>query len=286
VSIPTIIATPGSASANSFGTRAESDSYHATQLHPDAPWPPNVSATAVIGSGANGVITITVDSEGTEGNDYTVEVKLAATISAAMSAVLVGTTITVTLGTDGAGVADPTKNTALLITAAINLLTGLSATVSGTGVTVIPVTAETEFTGGSYIEELKNPALIMATQQMTALIEWEGCTSTATQALPFPRMGLMQRNRWASIPQDVVPNEVKYCQFELARLLLNADRTTESDVSAQGITSLKAGPIALTFKEDGPTPPVIPSVATDLLVPQWIIDIRGVPTGTRELERA
>jgi hypothetical protein len=97
---------------------------------------------------------------------------------------------------------------------------------------------------------------------------------------------MLQRNEWAYHADSVIPQEVKNCQFELARLLLNADRTVESDIVAQGITSLKAGPIGLTFKELAPSAPVIPSVATDLLVPSWIISITGRITGVRELIRS
>lgn len=283
---PVIDSTVGGSLANSFGSRSESDTYHDTQLHTDAAWPSNVSATVTIGSGTNGVVTITVDSPGTEGNSYTVSVVLAATINAAMSAVLVGTAITVTLGTDGAGVADAAKNTAILIAAAISALTGLTASASGTGATVVPVTVSTAFTGGSYVEETKNPALIMAAQWMTALIEWTGYTTTSTQALPWPRVGMMQRNEWASIDDGVIPNEVKYAQFELARLLIHADRTAESDISAQDITSIKAGPIALTFREYAPGAPVMPGVVTDLLVPSWVLSIRSNRIGERELLRA
>ncbi|GAH05664.1 unnamed protein product, partial [marine sediment metagenome] len=55
------------------------------------------SATADIGSGGDGTVTTTVDDYGTEGNDYTITV-VEGIDGGALSAALVGTDITVTLG--------------------------------------------------------------------------------------------------------------------------------------------------------------------------------------------
>jgi hypothetical protein len=177
MSIPTLIATPGSASANSYGNLAEASIYHNTQYHPGVAW---------------------------EDSD----------------------------------------------------------------------------------DEIRSQALIMATQWMEALIDWTGYTTSATQALAWPRVGMARRNLWTAVPDTEVPTEVKNAQFELARLLIYSDRTVESDVAAQGITSLKVGSIALTFKDNAVGAPTIPAIVSDLLVPSWIMTIRGQQMGTRELERA
>jgi hypothetical protein len=134
--------------------------------------------------------------------------------------------------------------------------------------------------------DTQNQVLIMATKQMDALIQWVGYTTSATQSLLWPRQGMIKRNLWEYYASNVIPNEVKYCQFELARLLIYTDRTTENDVTAQGISSLKAGPIALKFKEMTSSPPVIPCTATDLLVPDWIEVIIGQQSGVRDLVRS
>lgn len=109
------------------------------------------SATSTIGSGDNGTVVITVDNVGTEGNDYTVEVKEGAKASVSMSATLVDGAIVVTLGTDELSVLDDTKNTAILIATAINSLPGISAYASNTGETALTLAeAEANFTGGQY----------------------------------------------------------------------------------------------------------------------------------------
>lgn len=110
------------------------------------------SATASIGSGANGTVTITYDLKGTEGNSFEAAVVVATGNNKDMSAALVNGVVTVTLGTDASGDADATKNTAALIAAAINALDGFSAVSSGTGATAIASATEDNvpFTGGQF----------------------------------------------------------------------------------------------------------------------------------------
>lgn len=106
-------------------------------------------ASAAIGSGANGTVTITVDQGGSEGNTWTVTVVVAATPSQPLSVALATKAITVTLGTDGAGAPDATKNTATLVAAAVTALAGVTAVASGTGVSALTGAAPLKaFTGG------------------------------------------------------------------------------------------------------------------------------------------
>ncbi len=283
---PTIIATIGASDANSFGTRVEADLYHASVYHPGVIWPVNISASASIGAGANGIVTITLSSDfGTDGNAYTVVVVLGSGNDLPLSAALVGQILTVTLGTDGSGVADPVKNTAVLVAGAISNITNFSAVASGTGATVIPVTSSTAFSGGSYREDLKHPALIMAQQQMTSLICWTGFCTTLEQKLPWPRNSMWARNDQVSILPNEIPDEVKWCQFELARLLVNSDRTKEFAAGINGLTYLRASSVTLKFKETNPGPPVMPQAAWGLLVESWYESIIGVMSGTMELKR-
>lgn len=107
------------------------------------------SATANIGSGAHGTVVITVDAEGEAGNDFTVEVVIAGTENAALSADLAGSDLTVTLGTDAQGDPDPAKNTASLVAAAIDLETGISAEATGDGdASLTYAEPQKNFTGG------------------------------------------------------------------------------------------------------------------------------------------
>lgn len=108
-------------------------------------------ATATIGSGTDGTVTVVVDNVGTEGNDYTIEVVEGSGADVAMTVVLTGTDIVVTLGTDSTGVLDGTKNTAELVATAIDVLDGVTATASGTGATALAAAeAKKNFAGGQY----------------------------------------------------------------------------------------------------------------------------------------
>jgi hypothetical protein len=284
MAVPTIIATPGAVDANSYATRSEADAYHDTRLHA-TDWPANVSATAAIGAGANGVVTTTVDAPGTEGNDWTIEVVAGVGLNVAMTAALVGTDITVTLGTDGAGAADATKNTAVLVAAAIAALSGVAAVASGTGATVIPVTAETPFTGGSYVEETKNVALIMATRVLDSMYIWAGYASSATQALQWPRSGVLDARRVQNVAVDVIPQELKNATAELARLLIASDTTVQSGTAGGAISSITAGPVSISYSSGVVISVDVVPGSTFNLLPSWWGYLRGL-SGTRELVRA
>lgn len=120
------------------------------------------SATNTIGSGDNGTITITVDKYGTEGNDYTVEVVIGDGASVDLSAELTDTNLVITLATDSEEAADDTKNTATLVTAAIEAIDGLSAVASGTGATALSAAEESSlFTGGTYATFAPIPNMLL-----------------------------------------------------------------------------------------------------------------------------
>ncbi len=114
-------------------------------------------ASATLGTGDNGTITITADAYGTAGNDFTIEVAVDAGANADMTAVLTGSDILVTLGTGAsAGVVDNAKNTATLITAAIAALTGVTATASGTGAdSLTEAVAKDNLSGGQWATPCK-----------------------------------------------------------------------------------------------------------------------------------
>ncbi len=100
---------------------------------------------------------------------------------------------------------------------------------------------------------------------------WTGSPATATQALAWPRLGMLDRNGNA-IAVTVVPQVLKEATAELAGQLAKGDRTADNDAAVQGITSIKAGSVALTFKSDALTSNVIPDFVLNLLVPSWLTD--------------
>lgn len=127
---------------------------------------PLTNATAAIGAGANGTVTVTADEDnaGVTGNDYSIEVVVPAGTES-LDVSLSGTDITVTLDAT-AGVPNPAANTATLIAAAIDALTGFSAVASGTGADSIGAAeGPTAFLGG--------------TSSIARLLSWAGGPSVS-----------------------------------------------------------------------------------------------------------
>lgn len=130
----------------------------------------------------------------------------------------------------------------------------------------------------------KTVALIMATRLLDAMYEWKGYqTVPQTQALQWPRAGLLYRGDQAYVPNDIIPADLKNATAEFARQLIVADRSADSDVETQGIKALSAGPISLTFKDDVQAK-VMPDAVRNLLPQCWGY-VRG-SRGTRPLVRA
>jgi len=126
----------------------------------------------------------------------------------------------------------------------------------------------------------KESGLIMAARLLDAMPRaWTGNAVNSTQALGWPRSGMLTRNGF-EILQTVIPSPLKNAQSELARQLLAADLTETNAVAAQGIKSLKAGPVALAFKDgldiDTSLLAMIPDAVIALLVPSWLIDVADI----------
>lgn len=133
--------------------------------------------------------------------------------------------------------------------------------------------------------EQKIPALIQATRILDGSFVWTGVASTDVQALGWPRTGMLNRNGFP-INSLVIPQPLKDAQVELAVQMIIAERTADNDAEKQGIKSLSAGPVSLTFKDKkletdqdlllrGPEflylSPFIPDAVTNLLVPSWYV---------------
>jgi hypothetical protein len=135
----------------------------------------------------------------------------------------------------------------------------------------------------------KIAAAVMSTTWITALVHWTSFPVSAAQALPWPQYGQVKRSGIAMVPLDIIPQELKNCQAEIALYLAQEDRIADFDPIKFGINKLKVGSIDLEFREKIPVqdqPPVIPSTLWDLLVPSWVDYIEDGSSGTREVGRA
>jgi len=130
----------------------------------------------------------------------------------------------------------------------------------------------------------KNASILWATKLMDALWVWEGFPTDAIQALLWPRQGILKLNGWEYVDIHTIPVELQRATAEYARQLLASDLAGNSDIETLGVTSMKAGPVAFTFKDSVIAKPVPDTVFT-LIPPSWGYP-RGRIVGVRQLQRA
>lgn len=130
----------------------------------------------------------------------------------------------------------------------------------------------------------KNAAILWATKLLDDTWHWAGYPVDAVQALLWPRGAMLKRNGWEYVSLTVIPVEIQQATAEYARQLLNGDRTADSDIETLGVTSLKAGPVAFTFKNDV-VAKVCPDAVFNLIPRHWGYP-RNRSNSTRDLERA
>lgn len=117
----------------------------------------------------------------------------------------------------------------------------------------------------------KDKAITMATRVMNGELCWTGVAASATQALPWPRLGMFDRSGNA-IATNVIPQALKDMTNELAFLLAQGDRTKESDVEAEGLKRVKAGPVDVEYKDDFTHKAVVSAAVISLGVPSWFCE--------------
>jgi hypothetical protein len=127
----------------------------------------------------------------------------------------------------------------------------------------------------------RDAAILRATMLMDSEWIWYGYPTDTVQALQWPRSDMLKPNGREYVDSHTIPIELQRATAEYAAELL----VEQSDIEAMGITSLKAGPVALTFKESLSIVEETPN-AVVLLIPESWGYVRGRTTGVRELIRA
>lgn len=128
----------------------------------------------------------------------------------------------------------------------------------------------------------KEKALVMATRIIDRSYYWEGIPTTAEQALQWPRYGLWKRGRLGTVNSELIPQELKDATAELARVLLGSDRLSDNQTDLQGISSISAGPVSISFNSSKKWS-VLPEAVRLMIPREW-----GWPLGsesTRSLVR-
>ena len=80
-----------------------------------------------------------------------------------------------------------------------------------------------------------------------------------------------------------IPQELKNAEAELAGQLLGADRTLDNDVIVQGISSLRAGSVSMSFNKDI-IAQVLPDAVMNLLPQSWLTEELYEPANTAEFD--
>lgn len=134
----------------------------------------------------------------------------------------------------------------------------------------------------------KEAALRWAAILLDASFVWTGAPVDGTQALCWPRSGMLTRNGY-EIGTTTIPRELKNAQCEFARQLMIADRSADNDVLKQRITAITAGPVSLRYSlpQDASDPVmldaqlrmlgpefawigrIVPDAVSLILVPSW-----------------
>ena len=130
----------------------------------------------------------------------------------------------------------------------------------------------------------KTAAILWATRLLDNFWTWNGYPTNATQALAWPRTGLIRRHGWGSLPSGEIPVEIQFATSEYARQLLVSDLAANSDIESLGITSLTAGPVSLSFKDSVVAKPV-PDVVVNLIPWEWGTFRSRGGSATRDLVR-
>lgn len=105
----------------------------------------------------------------------------------------------------------------------------------------------------------KEIALMWATRLIDEQVEWAGVAVGTTQALMWPRNLVYDRNGYA-ILSTTIPTWLKEATAEFARLLLDENRTAETNRDLVGFKEMKIGPLELkvdSFNKKSVLPPSV-----------------------------
>lgn len=91
-------------------------------------------------------------------------------------------------------------------------------------------------------------ALIMAARSLDANFDWTGAPVDDVQVLCWPRAGMASRTGFP-VATTVNPQPLKNAQCELAyQLLGGADLISDNSAAINGVSSVKAGSVAVSFQ--------------------------------------
>ena len=229
-----LITTVSGSTSNSFATVNEADAYVADH-NADSIWPMNIECyvSANVNAGSYDVSLESVTP------NYTIKAKDSLVIAGVEYIVYTDVT------TDENGLAQ------------VTVTTELPAISSGATVTII--------------QESKRKSLRLACQKLSAMyaMRWNGRRASASQALPWPRFGVIDQDGY-TVDSSSVPGAVKQAQIELALRIQNGDDVLVDVDPGIKSESVKAGPVeqSVTYvsnKNSQKLMPLIDKILTGLI---------------------
>jgi hypothetical protein len=113
-------------------------------------------------------------------------------------------------------------------------------------------------------EEDKIRALITATRLLDQQFDWNGTVVDGVQALLWPRIGVYGLNGYL-LDAVSIPKPLREATAEYARLLIEEDRTLDSETALAGIKRVKAGPVDVEFKDSLPLSQPLPDAIVSMI---------------------
>ena len=106
--------------------------------------------------------------------------------------------------------------------------------------------------------------LAHATVVLDRVVQWRGTIASTSQALLWPRLGVVDQKTQMEIASNIIPQWLKDATAETARALLDQDSSQGGDFS--GLRRLRYGAIEAEFVGGG-VQAVLPSAALVLIEP-------------------
>lgn len=114
-------------------------------------------------------------------------------------------------------------------------------------------------------DEDKAGLLISAARQLD-LLYWQGSVVDNTQALQWPRYGMVNNHGWPVLPTEI-PKDLKAAQVELAYSLALGNFLLEPDTSATEFSRVAIGDLDVTYRDVPVTATSLPKIINKLLAP-------------------
>jgi len=113
----------------------------------------------------------------------------------------------------------------------------------------------------------KEKAAMWSTQILSEMMQWYGYPTTTTQALPWPRVGVLKANSTGTYyDQDTIPDLLTAATSEMCLVVVEKDVFSRPAILGQGLSEAKIGPLNVKINPEQRID-VIPQNILSLLSP-------------------